>query len=173
MTPMRNDAAVHIRSARADDHAFILRTNEENVAVLSPMDEARLQRLADSTELLLIAEAGGQPAAFLIALREHADWYDSENYRWFRRHYPQFLYIDRVVIDAPFRGLGIGRTLYQAVFRHARSTHVPFVTAEIDTIPYNEASLRFHQSMGFREVGAQTIRGGSVRVSLQEAAVED
>ena len=169
---MKSNTAVHIRSACASDYAFILRTNEENVAVLSPMDEARLQRLADSAELLLVAEADGQPAAFLIALRECAEWYDSENYRWFRRHYPQFLYIDRVVIDAPFRGLGIGRTLYQTVFRHAHSTHVPFVTAEIDTVPYNEASLRFHQSMGFREVGVQTIRGGSVQVSLQEAAID-
>ena len=80
--------------------------------------------------------------------------------------------IDRVVIDAPYRGLGIGRLLYQEVFACARATGVGSVTAEIDTVPYNGPSLRFHAALGFREIGAQTIRGGAVTVSLQEAAVE-
>lgn len=38
-------------------------------------------------------------------------------------------------------------------------------------MPYSETSLRFHAAMGFREVGVQTVRGGAVQVSLQEAAV--
>lgn len=163
---------VCLRPAQKEDYPFILRVNEENVEVLSPMDGDRLNRLAGAAELLLVAEADGVPAAFLIALREGVGFYDSENYRWFSRNYEKFLYIDRVVIDEPFRGLGIGRELYQAVFQRSRETGVPFVTAEIDTIPYNEASLKFHQVMGFRQVGEQVIRGGTVKVSLQEAAVE-
>ena len=163
---------VRIRPAGAGDHPFILRVNEENVEVLSPMDGDRLNKLAGAAELCLVAEMDGVPAAFLIALREGVGFYDSENYRWFSRNYEQFLYIDRVVIDAPFRGMGVGRTLYDAVFRRAKDTGVPFVTAEIDTVPYNEASLNFHRAMGFREVGEQVIRGGAVKVSLQEARVE-
>lgn len=45
------------------------------------------------------------------------------------------------------------------------------MTAEIDTEPYNEASLKFHAAMGFHEVGVQRIRGGCVQVSLQEAPI--
>lgn len=163
---------LRIRGAEERDRTFVLRVNEENMEVLSPMDGERLQKFAASAEQFLVAETDGQPAAFLIALREGLD-YDSENYRWFCAHYERFLYIDRVVIDEPYRGLGLGRKLYQAVFDRARSTGVPFVTAEIDTEPYNEASLRFHKAMGFREVGTQTVRGGAVRVSLQETAVSE
>lgn len=161
---------LRIRGVEERDRAFVLRVNEENVEVLSPMDEGRLQKFAASAEQFLVAEADGQPAAFLIAIQEGLD-YDSENYRWFCARYERFLYIDRVVIDKPYRSLGLGRKLYQAVFDRARSTGVPFVTAEIDTVPYNETSLRFHAAMGFREVGVQTVRGGAVQVSLQEAAV--
>lgn len=162
---------VRIRTAQAEDYPFILRLNEENVAVLSPMDETRLRALAGAAELFLVAEADGRPAAFLIAIREGVTFYDSENYRWFSRNYPSFLYIDRVVIAEGSRGLGLGRLLYQQVFDHARSSGAPCVTAEIDTEPYNEASLKFHAAMGFHEVGVQRIRGGCVQVSLQEAPV--
>ncbi len=163
---------VRLRPAQERDRAAILRMNEENVEVLSPMDAAKLARFEETADLLLVAEVDGETAAFLIALREGVAWYESENYRWFARERAQFLYIDRVVIDAPYRGLGIGRLLYQAVFARARATGVPSVTAEIDTVPYNGPSLRFHAALGFREIGTQTVRGGAVTVSLQEAAVE-
>ena len=162
---------IRIRPIEERDFPFILRINEENVSVLAPMDEDGLRRFGDMAECFWIAEADGEAAGFLIALREGCGDYESENYRWFSRHYPQFLYIDRVVIDEPYRGRGIGRALYGRVFERARETAVPFVTAEVDTVPYNAESLAFHAAMGFREVGTQSVRGGSVTVSLLEAAM--
>ena len=100
---------VYIRGAEERDYPFILRANEENVEVLSPMDEAKLRKFAAFAELLLVAEVEGRPAAFLIALREGIASYDSENYQWFQKKYPKFLYVDRIVIDAPYRGMGIGK----------------------------------------------------------------
>ncbi len=167
---MEKDKIV-IRRAEEKDYPFILKINEENVEVLSPMDLDKLKAFAEFSELLWMIEAEGKPAAFLIGLREKVDAYKSENYIWFSNKYPSFLYIDRVVIDEPFRKMGIGRTIYEAVFSHARSTDVPVVTAEIDTIPYNEASLKFHEEMGFREVGAQFVRNNTVKVSLQAVEV--
>lgn len=41
--------------------------------------------------------------------------------------------------------------------------------AEIDTEPYNEVSLKFHEAMGFQEVGTQYVRDGKIKVSLQAA----
>ena len=160
-----------IRKAEEKDYPFILRVNEENVEVLSPMDEGRIREFSEWAELFLIAEAGDEPVAFLIGLREGLAAYDSENYLWFSRNYEKFLYIDRIVIDVPYRRFGVGKTLYQEVFRYADATGAPFVTAEIDTEPYNEVSLGFHQAMGFREVGVQRVRNNSIRVSLQEAKV--
>ena len=46
------------------------------------------------------------------------------------------------------------------------------LTCEVDTIPYNETSLKFHEAMGFREVGEQIIRGGAIKVSLKACELE-
>lgn len=163
---------ITIRSICEKDHEFVLKTNLDNVEVLSPMDKPRMLKLAEMTELFLIAELDDQPAAFLMAMREGADGYDSENYRWFSAKYDKFLYVDRIAIAEPFRHQGIGKKLYQTVFEHAKKIGAPFVTCEIDTIPYNAISLNFHKSLGFHEVGTQFVKLNSVTVSLQEANVE-
>lgn len=164
---------IMIRPASEQDYDFILKTNLDNVEVLSPMNADRLHFLAGMIEQFLVAEVDGQLAAFLMALREGADRYDSENYRWFSAKYDAFLYVDRIVIAEPYRHLGIGSKLYQAVFAHAQAINVPFVTCEVDTIPYNEISLNFHKKMGFREVGTQYVHLNGVTVSLQEARVNE
>ena len=161
-----------IRDIAKEDFDFVLELNRVNVEVLSPMDSNKLLRFVEDGELVKIVEVEDEqgsrtPAAFIIVLREGLAWYDSENYRWFSANYPKFLYIDRIVIDEPFRNMGIGRKIYEYVFAHAEETSVHAVTAEIDIIPYNEPSLIFHQRMGFREVGTQVIRGGAIKVSLQ------
>ena len=162
---------ITIRRANEEDYPFILRVNEENVEVLSPMDQEKLQFFADRAELVQVAEIDGERAAFLIGLREGDQEYGSENYKWFSAKYPKFLYVDRIVIDEPFRSKGLGRALYEGVFEHARKDDVHVVTAEIDTIPYNEASLKFHEEMGFKEVGEQFVRDNTIKVSLQAREV--
>ncbi|MBQ4467048.1 MAG: GNAT family N-acetyltransferase [Firmicutes bacterium] len=87
------------------------------------------------------------------------------------KKYPNFLYIDRIVIDEPYRSAGLGRALYDYVKDHARKTGVGVVTCEVDTIPYNGPSLKFHEAMGFKEVGEQVVRGGAIRVSLKACEV--
>ena len=155
-----------IRNAEPKDYDFILNVNEVNVEVLSPMPVERMLWLKEMSDMFVVAEVDGDLAAFLIAIREGQP-YDSENYVWFSKKYPEFLYIDRIVIDEPFRAMGLGRKLYQAVKDRAREIGVGVVTCEVDTIPYNETSLKFHEAMGFREVGEQIIRGGAIKVSLK------
>lgn len=160
-----------IRDFEAKDESFILELNEVNVEVLSPMDEAKLRYFEEKAEMLRVVEVDGRQAAFLIALREGLKEYGSENYIWFSKEYESFLYIDRIVIGEDFRRFGIGRMLYDDVCAHAVKTGVKTVTCEVDTVPYNEASLNFHEAMGFKEVGEQIIRGGSVKVSLKAKEV--
>lgn len=162
-----------IRPLCEKDYDFVLKTNLDNVEVLSPMDRERMLFLMPMCELFLVAEVEGKPAAFLMALREGAEDYDSENYRWFSARYDQFLYVDRIVIAEPYRHMGIGRKLYEAVFAHAKKLGAPYVTCEVDTIPYNAVSLNFHKVMGFHEVGTQHVQLNDVTVSLQEALVNN
>ena len=167
--PAMNNFEIH--SVHESDYDFILRVNEENVEVLSPMDRDGLLRFAEMAEMFSVATVNGQRAAFLIALTEAASSYESENYRWFKNRYEHFLYVDRIVIDEPFRKIGLGTALYQNVFHYAMLHNIPVVTAEIDTIPYNDASLKFHRRMGFEEVGTQYVRNGQIQVSLQMVKV--
>ena len=163
---------LEVRPVEESDYDFILSVNEKNVEVLAPMDKEKLINFIEIASLFCVAVINGKRAAFLIALTEDASSYESENYCWFSKHYKHFLYVDRIVIDEQYRKKGLGRILYQKVFQHAKLHNIPVVTAEIDTIPFNEASLKFHKVMGFEEVGTQYVRGGRIQVSLQAAEVE-
>ena len=155
-----------IRDVREADLDYVLALNEKDVVVLSPMDRAKADYFRQTAELFKVVEVDGQPAGFLIVMREGAD-YTSENYIWFSKNYGEFLYVDRIVIGEEFRGAGLGRKIYEGVFKHAEESNVSVVTLEVDIIPYNEPSLKFHEAMCFKEVGQQIIRGGEIKVSLQ------
>ncbi len=103
-----------IRNAEPADDRFILRINEENVEVLSPMDQAKLDFYKRIADILWVIDVDGERAAFLIGIREGAD-YPNENFVFFSRMFPKFLYVDRIVIDEPFRKMGLGTKIYQAV----------------------------------------------------------
>lgn len=158
---------VTIRNVEDKDRDFVLELNRVNVEVLSPMDEEKFSYFVRVSDMFQVVEAAGKPVAFLIALREGIPDYTSENYIWFSKQFREFLYIDRIVIDEAARGLGIGRMIYNGVFDRAAQAGIDRVTAEVDIIPYNGPSLKFHKSMGFEEVGQQVIRGGEIKVSLQ------
>lgn len=158
-----------LRDATPDDAPTLLALNAASVAVLSPMDERRLAELQAEAAFCRVIERHGRVVAFVLAFRERAA-YDSPNYRWFDARYPQFVYVDRVVVDAAHRGQGLAATLYADVFDRARRDGVSWVTCEFDLVPPNAASEAFHRRQGFAEVGRQTL-AGEKQVSLQAAAV--
>jgi len=156
-----------IRNARATDFPSIAALNAESEAFLSPMSEARLERLhASASYHRLIARDAGV-AAFLLAFREGAD-YDSPNYRWFSERYESFVYIDRVVVAPAHRGKGLATFLYLDVFAFAVKSGIETVACEFDVDPPNEVSRRFHDKLGFQEVGSHSYN--NKRVSMQTRA---
>lgn len=159
-----------IRDALDSDFPALLALNEESVAVLSPLDRPALASLHAQAARHRVAEIGGEVAAFLLVLREGAD-YASPNYRWFAANYDRFLYVDRVVVSRAHQGRGLGRRLYDDLFDWARREGFERIACEFDIEPPNEASRRFHAGYGFREVGSQRVSEGKKRVSLQIAAL--
>jgi len=160
-----------IRDATASDFPAILALNAESVHFLSPLDEARLQRLHAQAAYHRVVEIDGEVAAFLLVLREGAD-YDSPNYLWFAQRYAQFLYVDRIVVDARRQGQGLAARLYDDLLEFAANSGIAQLTCEFDLDPPNPASAKFHARYGFREVGKQWLGGGKKQVSLQARAVE-
>ena len=157
-----------IRDVHPGDFDAILALNAESERFLSPLDRARLKLLDRDSCYHRGIERDGRIAAFLLAFAQDTA-YDSPNFRWFAARYPQFVYVDRVVVDATLQGQGIGKRLYEDVIDFARSREVPVVVCEFDLEPPNPSSRAFHARFGFREVGTQVANGKTV--SLQELAL--
>jgi uncharacterized protein len=161
-----------IRNATPEDFPAILALNAESVQFTSPLDAARLHRLHAQAAYHRVVERDGRVAAFLLAFREGVD-YDSPNYRWFAQRYRQFLYIDRIVVDADARGLGLGAQLYEDIIAFAAATGAGRLTCEFNLDPPNPGSAAFHRRFGFDEVATQRIDGGKKLVSLQARELGD
>ncbi len=162
-----------VRPVTEEEFAAVVKINTDAEAYLNSQatltvgDLRELRRLAGYFKVACVDRA---VAGFLIAVRSgtsHAD----PNYRWFSARYPEFLYIDRIVVDAGFRGRKLGSALYTDLFSVARVSGAPFVTCEIDFDPPNHASSAFHAGFGFTEVGRHAVDGGKKTVSLQVAPV--
>lgn len=154
-----------LRDATPADFGAILALNEAFVAVLSPLDRARLTQLHAQAALHRVVERDGRIEAFLLAFREDAD-YDGANYRWFAQRYARFLYVDRIVVAGGGQARGVGGRLYRDARAVASGDAVPWITCEFDIEPPNPASARFHAGQGFREVGRRQLDGGKI-VSMQ------
>jgi predicted GNAT superfamily acetyltransferase len=161
---------VTIRNATADDFGVICALNLAEVHHTSAMDVARLAALDGLSCYHRVACADDQVSGFLLAMR-HGAPYESENYAWFARKYPRFIYIDRVIVSPSARGLHVGSMLYEDLFRHAREHGIPLLTCEYNIVPANEPSRLFHEKFGFREQGTQWVANGTKQVSLQVAKV--
>ena len=158
-----------IRPARPDDALSILALNLESEQHLSPLNAERLKHLDLQSSYHRVVELDGQVVAFLLALREGAD-YDSPNYRWFDEARDEFIYVDRVVVSEQHRGKRLASALYDDLFAFARARDIHEVTCEFNVDPPNAASRAFHASYGFTEVGTQTLDCGRT-VSLQLATL--
>jgi predicted GNAT superfamily acetyltransferase len=156
-----------IRDARPEDFPAILRLNLESEAFLSPLPLPRLQSLHGQAWHHRVAAIDGDVAAFLLVLRPGAD-YDSPNYRWFAERYRDFAYIDRIVVGAAARKARLATLLYRDLFERAADAGIRSITCEFDIEPPNEASRRFHERLGFVEVGSQRVSGGRKAVALCE-----
>ncbi len=144
----------------------LLQLNADSVAVLSPLDGHGLQRLLAMAEFSTVAVGPEGLVGFLLALGD-GQAYASVNYRWYARRFKRFLYIDRVVVAPGWRGAGVGRQFYSLAEGHALAAELAWLVCEVDIEPPNEASLAFHERLGFVEVGRQVAGGGGKVVSLR------
>jgi predicted GNAT superfamily acetyltransferase len=97
---------------------------------------------------------------FLMAM-DHRTEYESINFLWFKNKFRKYYYIDRVIVDESMRGKGIASMLYKEVIKNKGP--IPLV-AEVSIEPPNEGSVKFHDKVGFKEVGTLTSDDKKVRM---------
>jgi predicted GNAT superfamily acetyltransferase len=152
-----------IRDLRPDDLPAVHALNTANVPAVGEATFDHLARLVEMAHHALVADVAGRVAGFCVVLAPGAD-YGSVNYRWFSERYDDFVYLDRVAVDHAMRGRRIGTALYAEVER--RCADRAWFTLEVNLRPRNDASLAFHERLGFVEVGQQETPYGCL-VSLQ------
>ena len=157
-----------IRDASEADYDAIVALNAAEVRHTSPMEADRLRQLTALSAYHRVATLDGRVVAFLLAMRAGAD-YRNDNFGWFATRYPDFLYVDRIVVDAAAQGHGLGSRLYADLFAFARTQGIPRVTCEFNVVPPNEPSRLFHARHGFVEAGRQWLDKDRKQVSMQVA----
>jgi L-amino acid N-acyltransferase len=142
---------IAIRQASIDDVPGILRIYNEVVAnstaiyiddpVTSENRQAWLLEQQKHSYPVLVADEGNGD---IVGFCSFGDWRGAwPGYRFTVEH--------SVHVRSERRGAGIGRKLVEAIFRYALALNKHVMIGAIDAS--NDASLKFHARLGFREVG--------------------
>lgn len=154
-----------IRDYRAEDRAMVLAINEMNIPDVGDMDDAKLDLLVEQAAQFSVVDVDGVVVGIMILLGPGST-YASPNYRWFSERYDDFLYVDRIALAPEARGQGWGPALYGSFAELAAELGSPVMTAEVNTVPRNDRSLRFHEINGFQEAARCQPYGGEEEVAM-------
>ena len=147
-----------VRLLQAHDLVAALAINNASTPAVTEATEVRFAHIFQAAAVSLGTFDGEVLVGFSLALEPLAD-YDSSNYCWFGERYDNFVYLDRIAIAASHQNRGLGSLLYEELERHICT---PVLACEVNLRPPNEGSLRFHERIGFREVGQQETPYGSL-----------
>ena len=110
--------SIVVRDVREHELDSVLALNNAAGPAILPLDAARLRRFYDTPNISASPSATATwPASWSVSAptRDH----DSSNFAWFRERYPEFFYIDRIVVASRRRGGGVGRAFYADVQSYA------------------------------------------------------
>lgn len=155
---------IQIHEVRESELDTVLALNNAAGPNILPLTLEQLRFSFEEAAYFRVAESGGRIVGFLIAFDENSH-YASSNYRWLKARYPEFIYIDRVVIASAQRGGGVGRIFYADVTSFAE-VRKPLLTCEVFLEPRNDIALVFHGTYGFQEVGQRVMDENGLRVSM-------
>ena len=158
-----------VRNIVSTDVTRVLEINNANTPGVSELTLSELETdMKNCLYALAIDNEQGEVCAFCITFA--ADAPDAgANHRWFADRYESFVYLDRIAIDSNHQNHGLGALLYQSVEQHMlNSAEHSLLCCEVNLEPPNPGSLRFHQRIGFTEVGTQSTNPGYVVTYLQK-----
>ena len=159
-----------IRPRTPADDDGVRAVNAANVPEVGPLDDDRLALFSEVAPHFDVVEIDGVVCGLFVGLGEGMA-YASPNYRWFDERHERFAYVDRIALQPEARGLGIADEIYDRFEAWAAETGRAVVCAEVNVVPPNPRSMRFHQRRGFAGVGELAPYGTEERVALVEKAM--
>jgi uncharacterized protein len=150
-----------IRDMRDTDLPSVLLINQANVPAVGHETVKSLHSLFVLCSIALVIEIDGHVQGFCMLLPPSTA-YKSPNYLYFQKRYDHFIYLDRIAIADGYRNQGWGPLLYTEAIKRSNAQ---WLTLEVNVVPPNEGSLRFHLREGFTELSQEETRPGKI-VSL-------
>jgi len=161
---------IHIRAYAPEDLTALHAINEQGVPGVSRETPENLAKWLSLFECLVAVDDTDRPLGFLNLVLPGTAAYTSANLRWFEARGGNLIYVDRIAIDAACRGERLGEALYGAAFARY-GPRFSSIGCEVNRLPPNPGSLRFHKRLGFVEVGARAFVPGEKEVIYLERAI--
>ena len=155
-----------IRPYQEQDFSRLYAINQASVPGVGTETEASLALWIKLSTCLVVTDPDDQALGFITLMELGHPEYDSPNMRWFEAYAERTgktpIYVDRIALAPEARGQRLGEALYLAAFEQFQSAGE--IGCEINTLPPNPGSHRFHQRLGFKPVGETTYRPGEKAV---------
>ena len=140
---------------------FVLESNNINKPQVGFLKTDRLELLISQANYLKVARFNSELAGFLLCLPQYKN-YDSLNYQWVSKRFSNFVYIDRISILPEFQNEKIGSALYTDLIYFSAIEGYDTIVCEVNVMPPNPGSIRFHKKFDFEECGSQFTKGGTL-----------
>ena len=158
---------MRIRRYRSADLAVLHHANQASVPGVSTETMEHLSRWIGLSTCFVAANAADQPLGFVTLIAPGTLAYPSDNLRWFETYAERtgksLIYVDRIAMLPEARGQGLGEALYTAAFNHFSA--MDEIGCEVNSLPPNPGSHRFHQRLGFQQIGEQVFVAGEKSVT--------
>ena len=154
-----------LKDYQDDFFDFVLSSNSLNEPQVGFLDKEKLQSLLNQSNYCKVAFYNNEPAWFLLCLPEDVD-YGSLNYKWVSERYSNFIYIDRISVIEKFQNVNIGTALYTDLGYFSIEKGYDTILCEVNIMPPNPGSIRFHKKFDFVECGSQFTEGRTKEVQF-------
>ena len=149
-----------------EDASSVWIINEQGLPGTGKVTVEEISHLIAISEVSLGVFEQDKMLGFVICLSPNLD-YGSLNYAWFNENYDDFLYVDRIAVATEHRNNGIGSFIYQELINISQRKQIP-ITAEVNLVPPNPGSMKFHFRFDFSEVGVFHHLDKSVTMFLRQ-----
>ncbi|MDJ0922347.1 MAG: GNAT family N-acetyltransferase [Henriciella sp.] len=147
--------------------------NQDSVPGVSSETEADLLKWINLSTVFIAVDPENRPLGFITLVEPGTKDYPSANLRWFEarlaREGGDVIYVDRIAVSDCARGRRLGEKLYQAAF--SAFAHRGEIGCEVNIEPPNPGSHRFHQRLGFKQIGERSYDEGRKSVAYYVRAL--
>lgn len=161
---------ISIRAYAPADLPALHAINDQGVPGVSRETPSDLGRWLSLSQCLVATDESQRPVGFINLVPPGTTAYKSANLRWFEARGGNINYVDRIAVANAARGRRIGEALYRAAFGICACRY-DAIGCEVNRLPPNPGSLRFHKRLGFVEIGRQAFVPGEKEVIYLERAL--